>query len=77
MSIAEDNEGHLWMATYDGGVWKNDGTQLVHYPIKEGEKNVLLFSIYKDKHGVLWLGTHNAGAFRYNGSKFEPFLKHG
>jgi ligand-binding sensor domain-containing protein len=76
MSIAEDDEGGLWMATYDDGVWKNDGEQLVHYPIKDGDANVLLFSTYKDNHGILWLGTHNAGVFKFNGREFKPFLKH-
>jgi ligand-binding sensor domain-containing protein len=73
MSIAEDNNGDLWMVTYDDGVWRNDGEKLIHYPIKVDEKDVLLFSIYKDKQGVLWLGSHNAGAFKFNGKTFEKF----
>lgn len=73
MSIAEDNEGDLWMVTYDDGVWRNKGEELIHYPIKDGEKAVLLFSIYQDQQGILWLGTHNAGVYKYNGSNFERF----
>ena len=42
-------------------------------PIKDGDKNVNLFSIYKDHSGDLWLGTHNGGAYRYNGVGFERF----
>jgi ligand-binding sensor domain-containing protein len=75
MSIVETANGDLWMATYADGVWKNDGDKLIHYPLKDGETDILLFSIYKDNQGVLWLGTHNAGVHRYNGSdfvKFEP-----
>jgi len=73
MSITEDNSGDLWMATYNDGVWRNNGKKLIHYPIKDGETDVLLFSIYKDNQGVLWLGTHNAGVYKYNGSYFEKF----
>lgn len=73
MSSTEDNNGDLWMATYDNGVWRNNGTELIHYPIKDGETDVLLFSIYKDNQGVLWLGTHNAGVYKYNGELFEKF----
>ncbi|MBK9023934.1 MAG: hypothetical protein IPL69_08160 [Saprospiraceae bacterium] len=63
------------MATYENGVWKYNGKELIHYPIKDGETNVYLFTIYKDKQGVLWLGTHNAGVYKFNGSSFEKFLK--
>lgn len=73
LSIAKDNNGDLWMATYDEGVWRNNGKELIHYPIKDGFKNVLLFSIYKDKEGTLWLGTHNAGVYKFNGYDFERF----
>jgi len=71
LSVTEDNKGNLWMATYEEGVYKYNGKELIHYPIKDGETDVLLFTIYKDNKGVLWLGTHNAGAFTFNGSSFE------
>lgn len=73
MSVVEDNDGDLWMATYDEGIWRNDGKQLIHYPIKDGDKDVLVFSLYKDNHGILWLVTHNAGVYKYNGRNFEKF----
>ena len=73
MSIAEDENGAIWMATYDSGVWRYDGNKLTHYPVKIEDKYVLTFAIYKDQHGDLWLGTHNAGAWKFNGEKFEKF----
>lgn len=73
LSIAEDNTGNLWMVTYDEGVWKNNGKELLNYPVKDGSREVLLFSIFKDNQGVLWLGTHNAGAYKFNGTTFEKF----
>jgi ligand-binding sensor domain-containing protein len=74
-SLTEDNEGNLWIVTYDNGVWKYNGKELIHYPIKDGETDVLLFTIYKDNKGVLWLGSHNAGVYKFNGHSFEKFLK--
>lgn len=74
-SITEDNDGNLWMVTYDNGVWNYNGKKLVHYPIKDGETDVLLFTIFKDNNGVLWLGTFNAGVYKFNGQSFENFLK--
>lgn len=73
LSIAEDNSGDLWMVTYDDGVWRKNEEKLIHYPVKDGETAVLLFSVYKDNLGTLWLGTHNAGAFKFNGRSFEKF----
>jgi ligand-binding sensor domain-containing protein len=73
MSIAEDNDGDLWMVTYNDGVWRNNGKELIHYPIEDDEKEVLLFSIYRDNQGILWLGTHNAGVYKFNGNTFEKF----
>lgn len=73
MSMTLDNDGNLWMVTYDNGVWRSNGTDLVHYPIKDDYTDILLFSIYKDNQGILWLGTHNAGVYKYNGKSFEKF----
>ncbi len=73
LSITEDNDGNLWMVTYDEGVWNYNGKELVHYPVKDGENDVLLFTIYKDNQGVLWLGTFDAGVYKFNGASFEKF----
>ena len=75
LSITEDNKGNLWMATYENGVWKYNGKEFIHYPVKDGETDVLLFTIYKDNKGVLWLGTHNAGVYTFNGHSFGKFVK--
>jgi hypothetical protein len=72
-SMTLDNNGDLWMVSYDNGVWRNNGNELIHYPIKDGDIDVLLFSIYKDNQGTLWLGTHNAGVYKYNRQLFEKF----
>lgn len=71
LSVVEDNQGDLWMVTYDEGVWRYNGKELVQYLVKEGEATVLLYSIYKDRQGVLWLGTPNHGAYKFNGKTFE------
>jgi ligand-binding sensor domain-containing protein len=73
MAIVEDDQGDIWMATYDEGVWKYDGKKVTHYPITDKNTDVLIFTIYKDNAGDLWLGTHNAGAMKFNGRTFERF----
>ena len=73
MSVAEDKKGQLWMATYNSGVWQFDGEKITRYPVKEGNTNITIYSIYQDHQDVLWLGTHEAGAYKFNGKTFEKF----
>lgn len=73
MSAIEDNDGDMWMATYNEGVWRYDGKNITHYPVKNGDETITLFSIYKDKKGEIWLGTHENGAYKFNGKTFERF----
>jgi ligand-binding sensor domain-containing protein len=74
MSILEDDQGNIWMATYDEGVWKYDGKSMRKYIIKDGEEVVTLFSISQDRSGALWLGTHKNGAYKFNGEAFEKYV---
>lgn len=74
LSIAKDNHNDLWIATYLNGIWKYDGTKVMHYPVQKDAKDIAIFSIYKDHHGDLWLGTHENGAYKFNGTTFEKFI---
>ena len=71
MSVVEDGDGKLWTAALRAGVFRYDGKQKTHYPVKDGDTAIEVFAVYKDKRGVLWLGTHNGGACRFNGEAFE------
>lgn len=73
MSAVKDKDGDLWMATLDGNVWRYDGARFVHYPVREGEAVVRLYSISIDRHGGVWLGTHDHGAYRFDGTAFGRF----
>jgi ligand-binding sensor domain-containing protein len=70
----EDNQGNIWLTTWAQGVYRYDGKNITHYPVKEGSKNVNLVSMYKDNQGSLWLGTPENGTFRFNGKAFERFM---
>jgi ligand-binding sensor domain-containing protein len=71
-----DQEGQIWMTTYQSGVWKNDGDKLRHYKVQNASGGVLLISIYQDRDGTLWLGTDNDGVYTFNGGQFEKFDHH-
>ncbi len=72
-SITADNNRDLWMAPYGGGVWRYDGKRATHYPMKVGDEEITMFSIYKDNRGDIWVGTHENGAYKLNGKAFERF----
>ncbi|MBI2271938.1 MAG: hypothetical protein HYU69_16480 [Bacteroidetes bacterium] len=72
LSIAKDNNNELWIATYHDGIWRY-GPNIVHYPVKDGAKDITVFSIYKDNNGDLWLATHETGVYKFNGQTFERF----
>jgi hypothetical protein len=73
MSIATDNEGDMWMVTFNNGVWRYNGKEFIQYKIKEGERNIPLFSIYKDLQGGLWIRTREDGSYKFNGAYFEKY----
>lgn len=73
LSVTKDNDSNLWIATYNAGVWKYDGTKIIHYPVPINSKDITLFSVYTDNKGNLWLGTHENGALLFNGQTFERF----
>ena len=71
--IIEDNNGNIWLTTWDKGVYKYDGKNITNYSVKDGTKDVNLVSMYKDNQGELWLGTPDNGTFKFNGKTFEKF----
>lgn len=73
MSSILARDGALWMATYEGGVWRYDGEVATHFPVEDAGRPVHLFSVHEDGEGVLWLGTQEAGVHRFDGEAFARF----
>lgn len=71
--INEDNQGNLWIATVDSGVWKYDGKHLTNFTQKDGLTSDDVNTIYKDSAGKLWFGTDTKGIYTFNGKYFEKF----
>lgn len=74
LSMAEDNKGHLWMVTYEDGIWEYDRAKLTQHWINDSESPALLFSILKDRDGALWVGSQGSGVYRYDGKAFRPLF---
>ena len=73
LSILTDNDGDMWMQTYEQGIWRNNGKVLTQFFIKDGGIDISPTSIYKDNQGELWFGTDKYGIYKYNGKTFEKF----
>ena len=72
-TINEDNNGDLFIGTFDAGVWRYDGKTLINYTIKDGLTSEVINTIYKDKKGELWFGTGGDGVCKFNGKSFTKF----
>ncbi len=72
-TINEDNNGDIWIGTYDSGVWRYDGRDLTNYTTKDGLTSNAVNTIYKDKKGELWIGTDGEGVCKFNGKSFSGF----
>ena len=73
--IIQDDEGNLWVGSYDDGLFKlnvkNNNFQKINY-INENFSNArhIIWKVYKDKYGVVWIGSFGDGII-----KFDPFRK--
>ena len=72
--IAQDNLGHIWIATDHGGLNIIDkGKQTIRYQLSDpsDEKSLAQNSIncmYKDRDGIIWLGSFKQGVSYYHES---------
>lgn len=70
--IAEDNEGNLWIATYNNGVIRFDGENYRQYNTGRGLLNNTVMDIKIDKDGTLWFATYG-GVASYDGAAFNHY----
>jgi signal transduction histidine kinase/ligand-binding sensor domain-containing protein len=81
MALHEDDDGVLWIGTYDGGLNKLDrlAGRLTVYRHDPGEPASLgsnqVSAIYRDRAGVLWVGTGNGWLEQFD-PQTEAFVHH-
>ncbi|MBI2506453.1 MAG: hypothetical protein HYW07_24825, partial [Candidatus Latescibacteria bacterium] len=67
--IAEDQEGYLWFATWDGGVCRFDGDEFRAFKQQDGLRSNHVNAILIDRKGRFWFGT-DRGICWYDGERF-------
>ncbi len=79
-SFAEDRDGNVWIALFEGGVLRYDGE--IFHELKY-DPNLLpatsvITDIHFDLHGRLWITSASAGAIQVNnpGSGNPNFIRH-
>jgi len=73
--IAIDNEGNVWIGTYDNGIAMRQGSKWIHIetPNYESSHNSKLYCLEFDRFNNLWIGT-DAGLFKYVDGVWENVI---
>lgn len=67
LSMAEDNEGHIWLGSYEEGCgWVSAESETYHPKDFGLGSQTSVFSIVSDKTGCMWFGTMGQGIVRLN-----------
>jgi ligand-binding sensor domain-containing protein len=69
-SIAQDQNGNIWFATFDG-VFLYDGNTFSN--MTSTISSTRFFSVLEDSNGKLWFGSIGSGIYSYDGKSFENF----
>ncbi len=67
--LAQDNNGYIWIADGNNGLYKYDGVNLISYKPERNNSNSLsnlrLECVMADSKGNIWIGNFNDGLDRY------------
>lgn len=71
LSIYEDSNEAIWVATEGNGLWKYERSgRFTNVSNQHGYRNMMVRAVAEDRDGVMWVGT-SEGLFSFNGTKFR------
>jgi ligand-binding sensor domain-containing protein len=73
LDILEDDEGAIWFATNNNGLFKYDGKDITWYTTDGGLSSNFLTKIIEATNGDIWIGTWESGANKFDGNSFTHF----
>lgn len=73
--MTQDRKGHIWFATWGGGVSRYDGTAFTHFTEEQGLSSNLIWEVMEDKAGNIWMGTEGGGVNMYDGVNITQFTE--
>ncbi|MCB0698849.1 MAG: hypothetical protein H6551_11635 [Chitinophagales bacterium] len=69
ISIAEDNEGAIWLGS--AGAYRIKNGKMEHFNRENGFSDNAITSIITDNEGNVWFGSDGQGLYRFSGSRFS------
>lgn len=69
LSVAETQNGDLWMGTRDAGLFRASGGETI--PVRRGLPDAKINCLLAGDHDDVWIGTDN-GIARWNGTEITP-----
>ena len=71
-NVFRDNEGALWIGTEGRGVFRQSGTKLAHYMVKDGLVNNFVRAFLQGSEGSIWVAT-DEGVSRWHDGHFTNY----
>jgi RNA polymerase sigma factor (sigma-70 family) len=72
-SGAIDNQGRIWIASEEDGVFVNEGGQWKHFTPADGLGGLSVYAVACDSLGRVWVGHNRNGISVFNGEKWKNF----
>src|SRR5580693_7857838 len=66
-TVYEDHNDELWIGTEGRGVFRQSGTQLAHYMVKDGLVNNFVRAFLEGRDGSIWIATDEGVSHWQNG----------
>jgi len=71
-NVFRDNEDALWIGTEGRGVFRQIGTKLTHYMVKDGLVNNFVRAFLQARDGSIWVAT-DEGVSRWHDGRFTSY----
>lgn len=71
-TLAEDEDGMIWMTTRDGGLHRIAERKVTVLSPPEEAGEIMINTACATRDGSIWVGTDDAGVFRYQDGSFLP-----
>ena len=70
LNASQDQLGYIWLTSYDGGIYRYDGSNFVNFQHSDTNSNSIASNhtecIYIDSSEIIWIGTYGQGLDRFD-----------